>query len=192
METANAHELAGSDNIIFPSLLDHILNGFYYCRMLYDSGEPIYLVYLHINPSFQQLTGLGNVTGKHVSELIPGIYQSDSDLFEKYGLVAAGKNPVKFDTYIETFGHWISLSVHSSEPEHFVAIFDVITERKLSEQKLEQSGRNLSHIVQGNPQWSNLSECGRSNHFSHPATENGIEPLFYHFLLKKNERIYLE
>ncbi len=125
--------------IAFQSLLEHMLNGVAYCRLLYEDCQPTDFIHLYTNPAYEKLTGLKNVTGKLVSEVIPGIQQSNPELFETYGSVAAGGDPVKFETYIAALGIWFSLSVYSPKPEHFVAMFDVITERKLAEQQLKQS-----------------------------------------------------
>jgi diguanylate cyclase (GGDEF)-like protein/PAS domain S-box-containing protein len=125
--------------IAFQSLLEHMLNGVAYCRMLYEACQPTDFVHLYTNPAYEKLTGLKNVTGKLASELIPGIQQSNPELFETYGSVAAGGGPVKFETYIEALGMCFSLSVYSPKQDHFVAMFDVITERKLAEKQLKQS-----------------------------------------------------
>jgi PAS domain S-box-containing protein len=51
------------DRLLFENMLD----GFAYCRMLYDdSGYPVDFVYLDTNRAFEQLTGLIEVTGKRV------------------------------------------------------------------------------------------------------------------------------
>jgi diguanylate cyclase (GGDEF)-like protein/PAS domain S-box-containing protein len=127
------------DDITFQPLLEHMLNGVAYCHMLYEGGQPSDFIYLYTNPSFEQLTGLKNVTGKLVSDVIPGIRQSDPGLFEIFGSVAAGGDAVKFETSIEALGMWFSLSVYSPKQGHFVAMFDVITQRKLTEEQLKQS-----------------------------------------------------
>ena len=38
--------------------------------------------------------------------------------------------PESFETYVHALGMWFTVSVYSPGPEHFVAVFDVITERK--------------------------------------------------------------
>lgn len=130
----------GIDSIaISQLLLEHMLNGVAYCNMLYDNGQPSDFIYLYTNPAFEKLTGLKNVTGKLVSEVIPGIRQSAPELFEIYSSVAAGGAPVKFETHIEALDMWLSLSVFSPKLHHFVAMFDVINERKLTEKQLKAS-----------------------------------------------------
>ena len=130
-------ELRESEEL-YRSLFENMLNGFAYCRMLFDQGHPKDFIYLDVNSAFEKLTGLNDVVGKKVSEVIPGIQQSDPELFETYGRVASTGNPEKFELYVEALKQWFSVSVYSPEKEHFVAVFDVITERKLAEEALER------------------------------------------------------
>jgi PAS domain S-box-containing protein/putative nucleotidyltransferase with HDIG domain len=114
-----------------------MLNGFAYCKMVYEEGRPNDFIYLDVNKAFEQQTGLKDVIGKHVSEVIPGIRQSDPELFERYARVAAGGEPEQFDIYVQSLEMWFSISLYSPQAEHFVAIFDVITERKKAEEALQ-------------------------------------------------------
>src|SRR5215217_2444160 len=113
-------------------LFEHMLEGFAYCKMIYEAGEPSDFIYLDVNRAFEQLTGLTGVRGKPVSEVIPGIRESNPELFETYGRVAATGKPEKLETYVDGLGIWFALSVYSPKPEHFVAIFENISERKKS------------------------------------------------------------
>jgi PAS domain S-box-containing protein len=123
----------------FRSLFDNMLNGFAYCRVLFDQGRPHDFVYLAVNDAFETLTGLKDVVGKKVSEVIPGIRESDPELFETYGRVATTGVPERFETYVDALEMWFSIAVYSPAKEHFVAVFDVITERKRAEQALLQA-----------------------------------------------------
>jgi PAS domain S-box-containing protein len=123
----------------YHSLFDNMLNGYAYCKMLFDQGKPKDFIYLNVNNAFEILTGLKNVTGRKVSEVIPGIEKSDHELFEIYGRVALTGTPERFERYVEALGMWFSISVYSPRKEYFVAIFDVITERKRMEQTLRES-----------------------------------------------------
>jgi PAS domain S-box-containing protein len=114
--------------------------------MIYEAGAPRDFVYLDVNPAFTKLTGMRDVVGKKVSELIPGIRESDPALFETYGRVAAGGQPEQFEMFVAALNHWFSVSVYSPSKDHFVAVFDVITQRKQVEQALKQSERRYRAI----------------------------------------------
>ncbi|MBI5904409.1 MAG: response regulator [Deltaproteobacteria bacterium] len=138
-------EATERDERRYRDLFDHMQEGFAYCRMKYVNGDAVDFTYLSVNKAFQKLTGLENVEGRPVSEVIPGIRASDPGLFEIYGRVATTGKPEKFETYVKGLGQWFSVSVYSPEPEHFVAVFDVVTDRKRSEEtaRRETSLRNV-------------------------------------------------
>jgi PAS domain S-box-containing protein len=120
----------------YRSLFENTLNGVAYCKIIYSSGQPQDFVYLDINSSFEKLTGLKDVRGKQATEIIPGIYESNSELLEIYGRVALTGKPEKFETHIKDLGGWFSVSVYSPEPEYFVTVFENITERKRAEESM--------------------------------------------------------
>jgi PAS domain S-box-containing protein len=122
----------------YRSLFENMLDGYAYCRMLYEDGEPQDFVYIDVNPAFERLTGLNNVVGKRVSEVIPGVHRSNPELFEIYGRVALTGTPERFETYVASLGHWFSVAVFSPEKEHFVAVFDNVTERRQALAALEE------------------------------------------------------
>lgn len=127
----------------YRSLFDNMLEGFAYCKMQHDDhNRPVDFVYLNVNESFKRLMGLQNVTGKPVSEIIPGIREHNPGLFEIYDQVALTGVPQKFDLDLKPIGKWLSISVYSSEKGFFVTVFDDITERKqLEAAKQEALGR---------------------------------------------------
>lgn len=127
----------------YHSLFDNMLEGYAYCKMYYEDGKPVDFRYLNVNNSFESLTGLKNATGKMVTELIPGIREEDNGLFEIYGKVAKTGIPNQFETYVKSLDMWFKISVFRPEKDHFVAVFDVITERKTIEQNLIKSNREL-------------------------------------------------
>jgi PAS domain S-box-containing protein len=123
----------------YRSLFEHMLNGFAYCRMIYENDIPVDFTYLAVNQAFGKLTGLHDVEGKKVSEVIPGIRESDPHLLEMYGRVASTGVPEQFEMFVASLKMWFSLSIYSPERGYFVAVFDVITGRKEAEEKIKTS-----------------------------------------------------
>jgi PAS domain S-box-containing protein len=126
-----------------------MLDGFAYCKMFFEDGKPQDFIYLDVNDAFERLTGLKNVVGKKVSEVIPGIRESHPELLEIYGRVALTGNPEKAEIYLDSLGIWLTLSVYSSEREYFITVFDNITERKLSGKALMESEGQKQAILDG-------------------------------------------
>jgi len=146
-ERLQADEAVRTSEARYKSLFDNMLEGLAVCRMIYRDGQACDITYLDVNAAFGQLTGLHDVIGKNVSEVIPGIREKDPELFSIYGRVAAGGPPEKFEFYVSALDMWFSLSVYGLAPGHFVAVFDVITERKRNEEELDRYRRNLEELV---------------------------------------------
>jgi len=132
---------------IYHSLFKNLLNGVAYCRMFYRDNLPEDFVYLAVNEAFVVQTGLQNVVGRQVSEVIPGIREQDPELFEILGRVVRSGRSERFEIYVAALQQWISAAVYSPAPMHFVLVFDVITERKQTEVRL----RKLSLAVEQSP-----------------------------------------
>jgi diguanylate cyclase (GGDEF)-like protein/PAS domain S-box-containing protein len=128
-------------------LFDNMLDGFAYCKMIFEQDKPIDLVYLEVNDAFEALTGLKNVVGKKVSEVIPGIRETNPELLEIYGRVAMTGKPERFEVASGSFGGWLSISAYSTEQGYFVVVFDNITERKKAEEKI----RSIARFPEENP-----------------------------------------
>jgi PAS domain S-box-containing protein len=134
------------------SLFDNMLEGFAYCKMVYDNGIPIDFLYIEVNKSFGKLTGLHEVAGKKVSEVIPDFRVSDKNLFDIYGRVANGGAPEQFEIFVKSLEMWFSISAYCPEKGFFVAVFDVITDRKKIEEAMQRSRDMLRQILDTIPQ----------------------------------------
>jgi PAS domain S-box-containing protein len=132
----------------YRSLFDNMLNGFAYCRMLFEDGRPQDFVYLAVNNAFETLTGLKNVVGKRVSEILPGLRNSNPELLELYGRVASTGVPERIETYVGALEMWFSVAVYSPGKDHFVAVFDVITDRKRAEETVRENEERLRFALE--------------------------------------------
>lgn len=141
---------------IYQSIFDHMLNGMAYCKMLFENGQPCDFICLFTNPAFDVQTGLRDVCGKRITEVLPGMRENSPELFEKFGRIAQGGVPEKFEAYVDALAMWFSISAYSPKPEHFVAVFDVITERKLADEILRASEERYLDVIDNT---SDLIQC---------------------------------
>jgi PAS domain S-box-containing protein len=131
----------------YRSLFENMLNGFAYCRMIFEQSQPRDFIYLTVNGAFESLTGLKDVVGKKATEVIPGIRETDPELIATYGRVASTGESIRFEAYVKALKMWFDISVYCPESGHFVAVFDVITERKQTEEALKVEQALLANLL---------------------------------------------
>ena len=125
--SARKHEMQ------YRALFENMTQGLAYCQMIFEDGVGSYFLYLAVNPHFETLTGLKNVVGKRITELVPQIRTLDPGIFELCARVAQTGSAERVEWFVKSMGQWYSVSVYSPEKGFFVAIFDDITQRKQAE-----------------------------------------------------------
>jgi PAS domain S-box-containing protein len=126
----------------YSSLFSNMIDGFAYCQMIFDKkNNPIDFIYIRINDAFEKITGLkrDSVLGKRVTIAIPGIKETNPELFEIYGRVALTGQKEKFESYLKPLNMWLQVSVYCPRKGYFAAIFEDTTKRKLIEEELKAS-----------------------------------------------------
>src|SRR5208283_344987 len=133
----------------YHSLFQTMLEGFAYCKMIFDeNGRPVDFVYLDVNSAFSRLTGLTNVVGKRITEVIPRIKEENPEVFEIYGRVVLTGHPEQFEIDLKSsLGVILDVSVFSPMDGNFVAVFEDITERKRLEEELREHAEQLEELV---------------------------------------------
>jgi PAS domain S-box-containing protein len=144
---SNAEQALKKSEKRYRSLFENMLEGYAYCKMLFDDeGKPVDWIYIDVNPVFEELTGLKDMVGKRVLEVIPDIKELEPELFEIYGRVALTGNSEAIELYFKPLNIWLDISVFSPEKEYFVAVFENITDRKISEMALKESEKKYRLI----------------------------------------------
>jgi PAS domain S-box-containing protein len=130
----------------YHSLFENMVEGYAYCRAHFEGDELLDFTYLEVNGSFAKLTGLQSVVGKRVSELIPGVQDSNRELFEVYSRVARTGRTERLETFLNGLDIWLSINVYSSDRSSFVVVFDNITTRKQAEFRIADSKREIEQL----------------------------------------------
>jgi PAS domain S-box-containing protein len=149
-ERKRAEEALVSKEREHHDLFENMTDGFAYCQMIFDNdGKPIDLIYLEINDAFEKITGLNRqqVIGRKITEAIPGTEKANPEIFEIYGRVALTCQKERFEIFFKPLKLWLSISVYCPRIGYFAAIFEDITERKQSQEKLRQYSEQLEALV---------------------------------------------
>ncbi|NTV16558.1 MAG: response regulator [Chlorobiaceae bacterium] len=158
----NCHEEQGRSDDAFISrnthhrnLIDYMRNGYAYCQIIYEKGDAVDFIHEEVNKGYEQLTGLKNVVGRKITEVLPGILESNPEFLEKHFRVVETGIPDQFEIYLEALKKWFDISVYSPKKGYFVAMFDDISERKRQEIELKKMCEKLTAAKE------HAEECGR-------------------------------
>jgi PAS domain S-box-containing protein len=147
-EGKKAAESLKESEVRYSSLFENMLEGYSYCKMIFENDEPVDFIYLAVNDAFEKLTGLKNVVGKKVSEVIPDIKNTTPELFNIYARAALTGNSEKFEIFVAPLDIHFSISVYSPEKEYFIAVFDNITDRVRAKIALQESEVQYRSLVE--------------------------------------------
>jgi PAS domain S-box-containing protein len=135
----------------YRTLFESIDQGFCTIEVLFDDrGEPLDYRFLDVNRAFEQQTGLRNVVGRRMRELVPA---HEEHWFQVYGEVARTGKPVRFDQGAAGLGRWYDVyAFRIDDPalRRVAILFNDVTARKHAEQALyasEARYRALAHAT---------------------------------------------
>jgi PAS domain S-box-containing protein len=117
--------------------------GVAYHKMIYnETGKPVDYYFIDANERYQELTGV-DPRGKTVTQAFPGIENDPFDWIGVFGKVAQTGETIRFEQYLELNNRWYDCVGYQYKPDHFVAAFTEITERKLQELALLKNTEEL-------------------------------------------------
>ena len=127
-------------------LFNKMIDGFALHEIITDDkGNPVDYKFISINPAFERLTGLRaeKVIGKRVLEVLPG---TENHWIEKYGEVALKGESLEFENFSAQIKKYFKVSAFSHKKGFFAVIFEDITERKMTEDKLKRIANELKEL----------------------------------------------
>lgn len=135
----------GESEMKYRSLFENMLEGAAYCRIIRDDhGRAADWVYLDVNAAFQKIFGTGDVVGKRASEAFPAIHADNPELIGTFDRVLSTGKPERFEIHFSFLTKWFSCSVFSPKNDHFVTIFEDVTQRKQAELALLRTNEKLN------------------------------------------------
>ena len=142
-----------------------------YCiqEMLFDEQQKANdYRFLEVNDAFEQQSGLKNVAGKTVLEVIPNM---DFGLIATYGQVALTGKPIRFEHEVPELNRWFSIyayRIKTPEKNKIAVLFSNITERKLAQNALIENQERLKAFVMSSSDviYSMSADWGEINNLS--------------------------
>ncbi|HET7649981.1 MAG TPA: diguanylate cyclase, partial [Gammaproteobacteria bacterium] len=125
----------------YHALIETMLEGYAYCQTVFENENLVDFIFLEVNPAFCLLTGLGDVAGQKVSQIIPNVRETSSDAFEVYERVVRTGKPEKFETFVQELDRWLDITVYSTDGSNFTTVFENITSRKETEARIRYLNR---------------------------------------------------
>ncbi|POR40131.1 PAS domain S-box protein [Methylobacterium sp. V23] len=126
----------------YRTLFNALDAGFCVIELRFDAeGRAVDYRFVEANPAFARHTGLDDVVGRWVSEVLPDL---ERNWLDTYGAVALSGQAVRFESGVVALGRWFEVqALRIGEPvQHRVALlFNDVTERRRAESALRDAAR---------------------------------------------------
>lgn len=114
----------------YRALFESIDDAFMVIDFIYDEkGKPVNYTFINTNPAFETQSGLTNVTGKTILEIMPDV---ETVWIETYGHVSVKKKPIQFEQYNEGTQKYYEVFASPVRecPGQVVVVFRDVTDKK--------------------------------------------------------------
>lgn len=112
-------------------------------------GEPSDFQYLTVNPAFERHTGMHDVIGRTIRELVP---DAAPRIMEIYDAVARTGEHCRFEDYVAALDLWMDAEVFpATGPGQIAVLFSNVSERKRAEMALRESEARLAAAFESVP-----------------------------------------
>ena len=118
------------------------------CRIVCEEGLPTDWVYLSANPSYLAMTGLQDVVGRKISDLMPSLLANCPEVLKNYAEVALDSATRHFEVFVKPLGIWVNVRAFSPEPEMFIATLENISATKKAEADLRSHERQFRTLAE--------------------------------------------
>ena len=120
-------------------IFENTLDGMAYHQLIFENDKAVDYIYLQVNNAFETQSGLKEVVGKKISDLVPNIHQTNPELLDRFVQVAKTGKPIQYETYIKQTKTWYFTSLYLLSNNIVVSVVKNITDAKLMEIELKES-----------------------------------------------------
>ena len=136
----------------YQTLFNLIGEGFCIIEMIFDDHKkPVDYRFLEVNPSFEKQSGMHDVIGKRVREIIPDL---EDHWFQIYGEVALTGVPARLISEVKALDRWLDIRavrLGGVENRQVVVTFDNVTERMRADEILRHSEQRFRALFDRGP-----------------------------------------
>jgi len=122
-------------------LVKHLPEAYAFHRVITDENKtPVDYIFLEVNQAFEEMTGLNRekIIGRRVTEVLPGIKESEFDWISTYGRVAMNGEVVCWEQYSEPLDRHYQITAYGEEKGYFSVLFYDVTARKEVEERTKE------------------------------------------------------
>lgn len=141
-------QLAQNATDKYYKLFNSIEQGFCILEVIFNEQvEPVDFRYIAVNPAFEIQSGLKDVVGKTLLEIVPGI---EPIFLNTYRSVAVTGESIRVDGYIKQLEIWFDVyafRIDQADHRHIAVLFSDITERKRTEELLKKNEERQAYLL---------------------------------------------
>lgn len=146
-----AHKKTAESESKYQTLFHSIDDGFCTIEVLFDEkGKPFNYRFLEVNKAFEQQTGLTSAVGLTMNDFA----RLEDFWYETYGNVAVTGEAVRFENRAENLHRFYDVyafKVGNVDERKVAVLFTDITERKVAQQKLQETASLLQTVFDSAP-----------------------------------------
>ena len=126
--------------------------GFCIVEVIFEHDQAIDYRFIETNPVFVEQTGLVNVNGKTIKEVVPDI---EIIWAQTYGRVTTTGKPIRFTDYSKALNSWFEIyafRLGDTKNSRVAILFTNVTERKRAEMVIKESEERFRRLTETIPQ----------------------------------------
>lgn len=145
-EKINSEKTLQENEQLYRTLFENTEDAFKIIELIYDKDRaPIDYKYIKINKNFEKQTGITDVVGKNVKQIMPNIEPYWIEMYDK--ILKSGKS-VHFINYNEGTNRWYSVVGFPYSIGQVGILFRDISKQKENEIQLQESEKNSHELIE--------------------------------------------